>query len=323
MYNLTLVSVIVPTYKRTEMLSRALDSLLSQTYSNIEVVLVNDNGENKSYNDSLDKIVEKYISLFTKFKYIENKKNKGASEARNIGVEKASGSLVTFLDDDDIYHPEKVSKQVNLFNNSTVPNLGAVYCQIRTVDEYTNKILDQTSNFYKGNRDVLLGSLHGTLAGTPALMLDRQLFLTVGGFRELLTGEDWCLLIDILLSGKSVDFNKETLLEVRIHSEERISTGNQKYTSKLSELLTIKEKVIRELGLEKSQTNQIYFSHYYTVASMFKYSNRLLALKYIFKATSYSLQPKKTIVFLGSGLLGEKLSIFTKDIFYKTQFNKD
>lgn len=319
MNNQSLVSVIIPTYKRTDMLSRALDSLLSQTYSNIEVILVNDNGRNKDYNNSLDTIVKKYLPLFNKFKYIENDDNKGASESRNIGVESASGRFVTFLDDDDIYHPEKIFKQVKLFNQSTLPNLGAVYCQLKIVDEYTNKIISRTSNFYRGNRDVLIQSLHYTLASTPALMVDRSLFLKVGGFRDLITGEDWCLLIDILLLGKSVDFNKETLLEVRIHSGERISTGSQKYTSKLSELLIIKQKVIKELQLDKAQANQIYFSHYYTVASMFKYSNRPLAIKHIIKAASYSIQPRKTLAFLSSTLMGERASNSTKDLIYRIQ----
>lgn len=314
-----LVSVIIPTFKRTDMLSRALDSVLSQTYTNIEVVLVNDNGECKSYNNSINKIIQRYQALFKYFKYIENEKNKGASESRNIGVKKASGRFVTFLDDDDIYHPEKISKQVELFNQSTLTNLGAVYCQLKIVDEYSNRVISRTSNFYRGNRDVLLQSLHYTLASTPALMVDRSAFLKVGGFKDLITGEDWCLLIDLLLLGKSVDYNKETLLEVRIHSGERISTGGQKYTSKLSELLTIKQKVIKELQLDKAQTNQVYFSHYYTVASMFKYSNRLLAIKYIIKAASYSIQPRKTFAFLSSTLMGESVSNSTKNIIYKIQ----
>lgn len=312
-----LVSIIVPTHRRTDMLSRALESLLAQTYSNIEVVLVNDNGLLDSFSNELSEIVNKYGNLFNSFKYVVNEYNMGGSVTRNIGVEESSGNLVTFLDDDDIYLPTKIEKQVQLFNSSNVENLVAVYCQIRTIDQKSGKVISEKGKYYKGSREPLIRSLYGTLAGTPSILVDKERFLNVGGFRDLKTGEDWCFILDLLLAGGAVDFNEEFLVEAYIHDGERISTSDGKMKGKLSENLVIKEQVIRTLGLSEEETAKVYFHHYYSLASMFKYSNKALALKYISKATKYSFNIKELSKFSFGYIFGKKATIFVSDVFRK------
>lgn len=91
-----LISVIVPTYNRPQLLPRTLDSIFKQSYghNNIEIVVINDGGEDLPYANTTDN-----------FKYIVNKENKGLAGARNVGMEHATGDYFVFLDDDDILLP--------------------------------------------------------------------------------------------------------------------------------------------------------------------------------------------------------------------------
>ena len=120
-----LVSVIIPTYKRSEMLPRAINSVLSQTYENVQVVVVDDNDPNTDYRQ----LTANRMKLFAndnRVKYILHSKNSNGSVARNTGIKNADGEIVTFLDDDDMYRPEKIKKQVDfLLKNKRYK---AVYC---------------------------------------------------------------------------------------------------------------------------------------------------------------------------------------------------
>jgi len=106
-----LVSVIVPTYNRPDMLKEALMSILSQTYQNVEVIVVNDAGEDiKDVIDSLNKE--------GKIIYLQHKENRGLPAARNTGLKAAKGKYIAYLDDDDIYYPNHLETLVNFLENS-------------------------------------------------------------------------------------------------------------------------------------------------------------------------------------------------------------
>lgn len=120
-----LVSVIITTYKRNDMIGRAIDSVLKQTYKNIEIIVVDDNDPNTEHR----KLTEEKMSQYTNnvnFKYIKHEKNKNGAAARNTGIKESSGEIVCFLDDDDWFVQDKVEKQVKyLLNNS---KFNGVYC---------------------------------------------------------------------------------------------------------------------------------------------------------------------------------------------------
>lgn len=120
-----LVSVIIPTYKRSKMLPRAIDSVLNQTYRNIQVVVVNDNNPNTSWFKDTSSLMEKYEND-KRVKYICHEKNMNGSVARNTGIKESDGDIVAFLDDDDIYLPNKIEKQVQYLLDN--PKFHAVYC---------------------------------------------------------------------------------------------------------------------------------------------------------------------------------------------------
>ena len=96
----TLVSVIIPTYKRKlDFVSKALQSVLNQTYPNIEIVVIDDSPDDFPYRDDIKNYID---GLKTdKILYIRNEKNLGGSLSRNVGIYAAHGDYITFLDDDD------------------------------------------------------------------------------------------------------------------------------------------------------------------------------------------------------------------------------
>ena len=104
-----MISVIIPTYNRDGVISRAINSVLKQTYQNFEVIIVDDNSP---VTDNTACIISQYNDdrLF----YIKHDKNKGGGGARNTGILAANGEYIAFLDSDDEWLPEKLQLQINL-----------------------------------------------------------------------------------------------------------------------------------------------------------------------------------------------------------------
>lgn len=97
-----LVSVIIPTYKRPIKLRRAIESVLNQSYKNVEVIVVDDNNEGDEYRNETSKLMEFYIGD-SRVKYLCHKFNMNGSFARNTGILNSSGDFLSFLDDDDYF----------------------------------------------------------------------------------------------------------------------------------------------------------------------------------------------------------------------------
>ena len=117
MENNDLVSCVIPSYKRAETLRRAINSVLAQTYSHIEVIVVDDNIANDEFSKALHSVLNEYkgddrVRLVTQPQHING------AEARNAGIRAAQGEYIAFLDDDDEWLPEKTEKQVACLENN-------------------------------------------------------------------------------------------------------------------------------------------------------------------------------------------------------------
>lgn len=106
--NLPLVSIVVPIYNVEIYLTKCIDSIINQTYQNLEIILVNDGSTDKCFD-----ICEEYKDTDERIKVI-NKENGGLSEARNYGIDIAKGEWITFVDSDDYVHPEMIESMVSL-----------------------------------------------------------------------------------------------------------------------------------------------------------------------------------------------------------------
>lgn len=121
------VSIIVPCFNGEKFLREALDSALCQTYRDIEVIIVDDGSTDKS-----PQIASQYVKLNERISYLR-KENGGLSSARNLGVKKAQGEIVAFLDADDWWHPEKAEAHINHLMSS--PDIGVSYSDVQFVTE--------------------------------------------------------------------------------------------------------------------------------------------------------------------------------------------
>lgn len=119
------VSVIIPTYKRSDDIARAVDSVLNQTIHSFEVIVVDDNGLNTDDGNKTAAVMERYKKE-PKVIYIRHETNKNGSAARNTGIRAAKGRYISFLDDDDAYMPERLEKMVNKMD-SLDESWGACY----------------------------------------------------------------------------------------------------------------------------------------------------------------------------------------------------
>ena len=121
-----LVSVIIPTYKRSEKLERAVKSVLNQTYKNVEALVVSDNEPDDEFTKEAQKVVDSFHD--ERVKLIKQKHHKNGAAARNAGIKASRGEYVAFLDDDDFWDKEKLELQVPILN-SLDESLGGVSCK--------------------------------------------------------------------------------------------------------------------------------------------------------------------------------------------------
>lgn len=140
-----LVSIIIPTYNRAQLLRETLDSIVAQTYMNWECIVVDDGST-----DGTDRLVDEYVKKNNRFKYLINERAKGAQGARNTGILNAKGDYIQFLDSDDFLEFTKIDKQILVFTKNT--SLEMVFCLSEYVQRDQNTIIKK-SIFWNQNQE--------------------------------------------------------------------------------------------------------------------------------------------------------------------------
>lgn len=110
------ISIIIPTYKRSDKIGKAIESTINQNYDNYEIIVVDDNDPNSKDRQLTEEVLEKYKNQ-SNLKYIKHDKNRNGSAARNTGIKNSTGDFITFLDDDDEYYPDKLKDQAMLLES--------------------------------------------------------------------------------------------------------------------------------------------------------------------------------------------------------------
>lgn len=162
-----MISVIVPAYNVEEYLEECLESICKQTYTDIEVILVNDGST-----DGSKEICERYCQKDSRFKLI-NQENQGQSAARNNGVIVSTGEYITFVDSDDVIS----TKYVEILNRYMTEGIDLVECEYRAVRSVFNK-LSQKENIqivFEGNsEEAIIESCNYGLSYSPVVKLYRR-----------------------------------------------------------------------------------------------------------------------------------------------------
>jgi len=190
--NSSLVSVILTTYNRCELISKSISSVLKQDYPQLELVVVDDHSSDNTY-DILRQYNDKRIN------YIRHQRNLGLASARNTGLSASRGKYIAFLDDDDEWLSEKISLQVALISQSKSSKT-VVYCGRCDVDEKG----EVTKEFIPSNKGILSRHIFsgGGLPSSSILLLKNEL-VNIGGHSEDLIS---CVDHDLWLKMSMVDF---------------------------------------------------------------------------------------------------------------------
>ena len=191
---MNLVSVVVATYKRDCVLKKALESLAKQSYSNVEIVLVDDNGDTE-WNKRVTEIVNAFEIDFpmVSLNYIVNKFNQGSAKTRNIGIDAANGKYITFLDDDDVYLPDKIKKQLEFMESG---EYDYSITDLILYNENDKEIDKRTRSYIK---DVSIASLRMYhlkyhMTGTDTMMFKKEYLTQIGGFAPIDVGDEFYLM---------------------------------------------------------------------------------------------------------------------------------
>lgn len=179
-----LVSVIIPTYNREKTILRAIESVKNQTYTNWEIIIIDDKST-----DNTEKIIKNQINK--SIRYYKNDKNLGGSVSRNIGAKYANGDFFAFLDSDDEWYEFKLKMQVDMFKSNN--NIDMIFTEYVIVNENTG------NNFiFNNNNDITIKNLlsNNFIGTTSSICIKRDKFFEIGGFNSNLPGcQDWDLYI--------------------------------------------------------------------------------------------------------------------------------
>ncbi|MBQ6847382.1 MAG: glycosyltransferase family 2 protein [Clostridia bacterium] len=175
-----LVSVVIPTYKRPTALKRAIESVLSQTYKNTEIFVVDDNDPDTDFRRDTETVMSEYADCLN-ITYLKHEKNRGGSAARNTGWQNATGKYITFLDDDDEISPNKLLKQVECLEKAD-GSYGACYTAYKRVQN------GRDSQISAENREgwLYIPALMRTLymGSGSNLLLKKSVVDEIGGYDE-------------------------------------------------------------------------------------------------------------------------------------------
>jgi glycosyltransferase involved in cell wall biosynthesis len=210
------VSVIIPTYNREKLVHKAIDSVLRQTFSDFELIVIDD-----ASIDQTKAVVNQFEDV--RIRYLCHKKNEGVCAARNTGIAAAQGRYIAFLDSDDEWLPDKLEKQVVRFKD--VPErVGAIYTWLQIIDEH--EILEKVRQpSIRGRIEQDL--LYSNFIGTPSTLLIKSEFLkkTERFDTRLRCCEDWDMWLQ-LAQYCEFDLIAEPLVRYRNHSEENRGSTN-------------------------------------------------------------------------------------------------
>ena len=195
-----LVSVIIPYFKKKNFVDQSISSVLNQSYSNIEIIIVYDD-EDKSDLEYLRKI----YNSNKKIKIIVNKKNIGAGFSRNRGIRESKGKYVCFIDSDDIWKKEKIENQINHMRKN---NYKISHTSYEIINDKNEIIGNRKAKDFYNIKDILTSCD----IGLSSVILEKDLINDQIQFSNLKTKEDFVLWLKILKSKVIIGGLDENLL---------------------------------------------------------------------------------------------------------------
>ncbi len=223
-----LASIIIPTHARPHMVERAVRSALEQTYGRTEVIVIDDNPPVSVGRHSTVKAIERLLGGLPprKLRFMQTAGEIGAGAARNQACAEARGEYLCFLDDDDVFLPDKVATQLAFMQEH---DLEMCYQDVAWYDEDGRLVelrrLDHARSM--SYIDLLRAHMLTPISPTSIYMIRHELFERVGGFGDMHMGEDWLLMLRCIEAGGRIGYMPGVHVHQTLHGN-RLSVGQSK-----------------------------------------------------------------------------------------------
>ena len=221
-----LVSVNITTFNRSKLLKRCLESVKSQSYNFIEIIVIDDFSTDIGYQEIIDN-----KDLYPNLIYKRNPINRGNAYSRNVALELSNGQLIAFLDDDDYWiDKDKISRQVDLFIKDKNKKLGISCTSVRRFykeDIFKDQIVKKPKNL----KSLILAG--NGLIYSPTVMIRKDLLIDLKGFDEKLPrGVDSDLYRRLIINlDKIIHFDPNITTVIREFGSDRMTLINKKFYS--------------------------------------------------------------------------------------------
>ena len=214
------ISVVIPLYNKQNVIAATLQSVLAQTYTNYEIIVVDDGSTDNSV-QVVEELFEKYPSLQGGERgRLIRKSNGGVSSARNRGIHEAKYDYIALLDGDDLWDEHYLEEQVRLIQDFPEAKMWGV----NYADIYNGKIIPYqqgVSDNFRGYVENYFGTKHGDMFCTSAVVIDKRIFSIVGFFDERIAySEDMDMWYRIILNSR-VAYSNEVLAFYNKDAENR------------------------------------------------------------------------------------------------------
>lgn len=294
-----LVSTIIPTYNRAELTERAVHSVLSQTYTDLEAIIVDDG----SSDDTRDR-VKALQQVDHRIKYFYHDINRGAQAARNTGVDAARGQYLAFLDSDNEWLPRKLEKQMALFSDKS-DSLGVVYCGYLKVST-GGDVLTEYMPRYRGL--IYKQTLGDWLTDTSTIVVRKDILEKIHGFNDKVRAyHEWDLCIRLARECE-FDFVPECLTIYHEHALPSISKDYLRDVHGYGDVIDIyREEILHECGTKTLSEHYLKMGRLFVLAGQFD-----VARAYFLKSIRCSPLQIKAMVHFGASLLGKDVYKFLR-----------
>lgn len=301
-----LVSVVIPTFSRPTFLKRCIDSVLNQTYSNVEIIVVDDNNPETKERIETEKVMNEY-KYNKQVIYLQHENNRNGSAARNTGWKRAKGKYITYLDDDDVIAPTKIEKQVKCLE-ALDDSWGACYTGYILIKEQGSNQISSEKRSGNCYLDALMRTMF--MGSGSNLFLRKKVVDEINGYDESFQRNQDIEFMARALENYKLAYIDEVLLTIyqegnrSVRSFEQLDGYAKHYLNKFQERIDAlntrdKERVIAVISLERCRV--AFYKKKYRAGLLILKQNKV-KLKYKIKYIIYLLE--RTITHRSYGFTG-------------------
>jgi glycosyltransferase involved in cell wall biosynthesis len=264
----TIVSIITVTRNRANLLIRAIESVLKQTYTDFEYIIIDGASE-----DNTEEVIKSFSD--TRIKYIKQANNIDVRLSLDHAVELARGKYLSFLDDDDEYKATKIQKQLDRIE-SLSDEYGYVYCWMDYFDDSKNHFIKTVSPRIRGNIFHYLLE-QNSFVGTPSIFIKKAVYLECGGWNKKIEYISDLEFLTRVSRKYLVDLVPESLVIVHInHVFQRQSVIQSRKSNKvnLQKQLEFHEYYLTEFASDFNKCPQKRINHQLAMARLYAYLNQ-------------------------------------------------